>query len=226
MVDASLSAEQQTEVAREDHAYMARLVERAQADPGDDILGMLVREHGGELSAAELTGIASLLLVAGHETTANMLALGTLALLRHPEQLVIVRDEPAKVAAAVEELLRYLSVVPTGMVRTTTTEVQVAGHTIAAGEPLLVALPAANRDPAYIDHPDLLDVGRGATGHLAFGHGVHHCLGASLARIEMCIAYPALLQRFPNMKLAIPFEEVQFRANHVVYGLHALPVTW
>jgi cytochrome P450 len=226
MVDASLSLEQQTEVFREDHAYMSRLVERAQADPGDDILGMLVREHGAELSTAELTGIASLLLVAGHETTANMLALGTLALLRHPDQLAIVRDEPANVGAAVEELLRWLSVVPTPMVRTATTEVQIAGHSIAAGEQILAALPAANRDPAFVDDPDRLDVRRGSPGHLAFGHGVHHCIGAPLARMEMRIAFPALLQRFPNLTLAVPFDEIQFRANHVVYGLHSLPVEW
>lgn len=226
MVDASLSMKEQTQVAREDYAYMARLVECAQADPGDDMLGMLVREHGTELSTAELTGIASLLLIAGHETTANMLALGTLALLRHPEQLVIVRDDPTGVEAAVEELLRWLSVVPTGMVRTTTTDVEVAGHTIPGGEQILVALPAANRDPAYIDEPNRLDVSRGAPGHVAFGHGVHHCLGAPLARMEMRIAFLALLQRFPTLTLAVPFEEIQFRANHLVYGLHALPVTW
>lgn len=226
MVDASLSLEQQTEVFREDHAYMGRLVESAQNDPGEDILGMLVREHGAELSFPELTGIASLLLVAGHETTANMLALGALALLRHGDQLAIMRDEPANVGAAVEELLRWLSVVPTTMLRTTTTDVQIAGHTIAAGEQILVSLPAANRDPAFIDDPDRLDLSRGASRHVAFGHGVHHCLGAPLARMEMRIAYPALLQRFPNLALAVPFEEVQFRANHVVYGLHTLPVEW
>ena len=226
MVDASLSLEQQTDVFREDHTYMRRLVQSAQDDPGEDILGMLVREHGAELSTAELTGIASLLLVAGHETTANMLALGTLALLRHPDQLMVVRDDPANVGAAVEELLRWLSVVPTPMVRTTTTEVQIAGHTIAAGEQILAALPAANRDAAFIDEPNQLDLRRGAPGHLAFGHGVHHCLGAPLARMEMRIAFPALLQRFPNLGLAVPFEDVQFRANHVVYGLHALPVEW
>lgn len=226
MVDASLSLEQQTDVFREDHTYMRRLVQSAQDDPGEDILGMLVREHGAELSTAELTGIASLLLVAGHETTANMLALGTLALLRHPDQLMVVRDDPANVGAAVEELLRWLSVVPTPMVRTTTTEVQIAGHTIAAGEQILAALPAANRDAAFIDEPNQLDLRRGAPGHLAFGHGVHHCLGAPLARMEMRIAFPALLQRFPNLALAVPFEDVQFRANHVVYGLHALPVEW
>lgn len=89
-----------------------------------------------------------------------------------------------------------------------------------------MALPAANRDPAFIDEPDHFDVRRGASGHLAFGHGVHHCLGAPLASMEMCIAFPALLQRFPNLALAVPFEQVQFRANHVVYGLHALPVDW
>jgi cytochrome P450 len=178
------------------------------------------------MSTDELIGIASLLLVAGHETTSNMLGLGTLALLRHPEQLAQVRDDPAQVEPAVEELLRWLSIVHSGIPRTTKTEVELAGHTIPAGELVVCALPIANRDPALIADPERLDVTRGAAGHLAFGHGVHHCLGAPLARMEMRIAFPALLRRFPNLATAVPFEEVPFRAFHFVYGLHALPVTW
>lgn len=187
---------------------------------------MLVREHGDEMTDDELAGIASLLLVAGHETTSNMLGLGTLALLRHPDQLATVRDEPESVDAAVEELMRWLSIVHTGVARTATTEVEIAGQTIAAGELVLCALPTANRDPDFIDDPDVLDVSRGAMGHLAFGHGVHHCLGAPLARMEMRIAFPALLRRFPRLAAAVPFGEVPFRAFHFVYGLHSLPVTW
>ena len=225
-IDASLPIEQRLALQREARAYMAGLVTRAQAAPGEDLLGMLVREHGDELSTAELVGIASLLLVAGHETTSNMLALGTLALLRHPDQLAMVRDDPAQVEPAVEELLRWLSIVPSGVPRTTTTEVEIAGHRIPAGEQLLLALPAANRDPALVGDPDRLDITRGAPGHVAFGHGVHHCLGAPLARMEMRIAFPALLRRFPDLALAVPYEQGAFRAHHVVHGLHALPVTW
>jgi cytochrome P450 len=226
LLDMSLPMDARMALRLESREYMAGLVAQAQADPGEDMLGMLVREHGDDLSTAELTGIASLLLVAGHETTSNMLGIGTLALLRHPEQLAMVRDDPAQVEPAVEELLRWLSIVHSGVPRTTTTEVELAGHTIPAGELVVLALPAANRDPALVEEPDRLDVTRGAPGHVAFGHGVHHCLGAPLARMEMRIAFPALLRRFPHLALAVPFDDVDFRAYHVVYGLHSLPVTW
>ncbi len=225
-LDISLPPEERRALAWEGREYMAQLVTRAQAAPGEDMLGMLVREHGDELETDELIGIASLLLIAGHETTSNMLGLGTLALLRHPEQLALVRKNPAMVGPAIEELLRWLSIVHSGIPRTTTTEVEIAGHIIPAGELVVCALPAANRDPALTDDPDRLDITRGAPGHLAFGHGVHHCLGAPLARMEMRIAFPALLRRFPRLALAVPADEVDFRAFHMVYGLLALPVIW
>jgi cytochrome P450 len=225
-LDLSIPMEERIELNRQSQSFMDSLVAKAQADPRDDMLGMLVREHGSEISSAELSGIGSLLLIAGHETTSNMLGLGTLALLRHPDQLALVRDDPAAVAPAVEELLRWLSIVHTGVPRITTTEVEIAGTRIGAGELVLCALPAANRDPAFVTDPERLDVTRGSPGHLAFGHGVHHCLGAPLARMEMRIAFPALLRRFPDLALDVPFEEVPFRAMHFVYGLHTLPVRW
>ena len=226
LLDLSISMDERRELAQANQAYMDELVARARVAPGEDMLGMLVREHGDELSSAELSGIGSLLLIAGHETTSNMLGLGTLALLRHPDQLALLRDDPAAAVPAVEELLRWVSIVHTGVVRTTTTEVEIAGHRIAAGELVLCALPTANRDPQLLADPQWLDVRRGAAGHLAFGHGVHHCLGAPLARLEMRIAFPALLRRFPQLALAVPYEDIGFRAYHFVYGLHALPVTW
>jgi cytochrome P450 len=223
-LDLSLPVEERFRLAKESRAYMAELVGRAQAQPGEDMLGMLVREHGAELSTDELIGIASLLLIAGHETTANMLGLGTLALLRHPDQLAIVRDEPERVDAAVEELLRWLSIVHSGTVKITTTDVEIAGHRIGAGEFVMLALPAANRDPALRDDADRLDVTRGAVGHVAFGHGIHHCLGAPLARMEMRIAFPALLRRFPGLRAV--GDAAQFRTFHIIYGLAALEVAW
>jgi cytochrome P450 len=222
-IDLSVSVEERLRLGRESRAYMAELVARAQAAPGEDMIGMLVREHGGELSTDELAGIASLLLIAGHETTANMLGLGTLALLRQPDQLAMVRDEPDRVDAAVEELLRWLTIVHTTIPRVTTTEVGIAGQRIGPGEVVLVSLPAANRDPELREDPERLDVTRGAVGHIAFGHGVHHCLGAPLARMEMRIAFPALLRRFPGLRLA---GEPQFRSFHFVYGLTSLEVAW
>ncbi|WP_261567492.1 cytochrome P450 [Frankia gtarii] len=225
-LDASHPPERRLALQQASRAYMATLVERARREPGEDILGMLVREHGDDVSAEELVGIASLLLLAGHETTANMLGLGTLALLRHPDQLARVRDDPASVEPAVEELLRWLSIVHAGIPRTATTEVTIAGSTIAAGEHVVLALPGANRDPALVDDPDRLDITREPTGHVAFGHGLHHCLGAPLARLELRIAYPALLRRFPGLALAVPYEQIAFRPYSVIHGLQALPVTW
>ncbi len=223
-LDLSIPVEERLRLGKESRAYMAELVARATAAPGEDMLGMLVREHGDDLSSDELIGIASLLLIAGHETTSNMLGLGTLALLRHPDQLAIVRDRPETVDAAVEELLRWLSIVHSGTAKVTTTEVEIAGQRIGAGEFVMCALPAANRDPALREDADRLDVTRGAVGHVAFGHGIHHCLGAPLARMEMRIAFPALLQRFPGLRTVS--DQVEFRSFHVIYGLAALPVTW
>ena len=201
---------------------MGSLVERARQQPGDDILGMLVREHGTELTDNELIGIAGLLLLAGHETTSNMLGLGTLALLRHPDQLAAVRDDPDAIGPAVEELLRWLSIVHSAIPRITTTDVEIAGVPIPAGQLVFVSLPSGNRDPDFIDSPEVLDIRRGAPGHLAFGHGVHHCLGAPLARMEMRIAFPALLRRFPTLALAEDFADVPFRSFHFIYGLKSL----
>jgi cytochrome P450 len=225
-LDLSIPIPERLELAREGRKYMAALVAGARRNPGEDMLGMLVREHGDELTNDELRGIASLLLLAGHETTSNMLGLGTLALLRHPEQLEAVRDDPDAVAPAVEELLRWLSIVHSAIPRITTTEVEIAGVPIPAGQLVFASLPSGNRDPEFIDSPEVLDIRRGAIGHLAFGHGVHHCLGAPLARMEMRIAFPALLRRFPTLALAESFDEVEFRSFHFIYGLKSLEVSW
>jgi cytochrome P450 len=225
-LDFSVPIPERLDLSRRSRAYMRSLVERARRQPGEDILGMLVREHGAELTDDELIGVASLLLLAGHETTSNMLGLGTLALLRHPDQLAAVRDDPDAIGPAVEELLRWLSIVHSAIPRITTTDVEIAGVPIPAGQLVFVSLPSGNRDPGFIDSPEALDIGRGAPGHLAFGHGVHHCLGAPLARMEMRIAFPALLRRFPTLALAKDFTEVPFRSFHFIYGLKSLEVGW
>ena len=225
-LDLSIPFPERLELQKQGRAYMRSLVERARKQPGADILGMLVRDHGTELTDDELIGIASLLLLAGHETTSNMLGLGTLALLRHPDQLAAVRDDPDAIGPAVEELLRWLSIVHSAIPRITTTDVEIAGVPIPAGELVFVSLPSGNRDPDFIDSPEVLDIRRGAPGHLAFGHGVHHCLGAPLARMEMRIAFPALLRRFPALALAEDFADVPFRSFHFIYGLKSLEVTW
>ena len=164
---------------------------------------MLIREHDEDLTNDELVGIATLLLVAGHETKANMLGLGTLALLRHPEQLAVVRDDPEAVPGAVEELIRWLSIVSSGSPPLALRDVEIEGETIRRGDLVMFNLPTANRDPAVVDDPERFDITRDDPPHVGFGHGVHHCLGAPLARMEMRIAFPALLQRFPTLHLAV-----------------------
>src|SRR5882672_9317502 len=221
-LDLSLPISERLELVRRGRAYMASLVERSRRNPGEDILGMLVRDHGHELTDDELIGVASLLLLAGHETTSNMLGLGTLALLRHSDQLAAVRDDPDAVGPAVEELLRWLSIVQSAIPRITTTDVEIAGVGISAGQLVFVSLPSGNRDQEFIDSAEVLDIRRGAPGHLAFGHGVHHCLGAPLARMEMRIAFPALLRRFPTLAMAEDFTDVPFRSFHFIYGLKSL----
>jgi cytochrome P450 len=225
-LDMALEPFERQAVADESRSYMRSLVERARSAPGDDLIGTLVREQGDDVSDEELAGIGALLLVAGHETTSNMLALGTVVLLQHPAQLAAVRDDPAAVGPAVEELLRFASVVQTAIPRITTTDVEIGGVQIPGGSLVLLSLPSANHDPRFVAVPDTLDIGRGAPGHLAFGHGVHHCLGAPLARMEMRIAFPALIRRFPGLELAADLTEIHFKPTSLVYGAHSLPVLW
>ncbi|MQA95385.1 MAG: cytochrome P450 [Streptosporangiales bacterium] len=226
VVDFSADRETQAANAAEMRAYMTGLVAAARKASGDDLLGALIREHGDDLTDGELAGLGNLLLLAGHETTANMLGLGTLTLLRNPDQLAAVRDDPAAVDGAVEELLRYLSIVAFGVAKHVTRDLTFHGQAMRAGDPVIVSLPAANRDPALAEEPGSLDVARAAGPHVAFGYGVHHCLGAPLARAEMRIAFPALLRRFPGLRLAVPPERVRYRGASVVYGVEELPVAW
>ncbi|WP_433499122.1 cytochrome P450 [Sphaerimonospora sp. CA-214678] len=204
--------------------YLYDLVLRKKREPQDDLLGGLV--SAGELTDREIAGMGLLLLVAGHETTANMLGLGTFALLTTPAQLAVMRDDPDSVENAVEELMRYLSVVHFGLIRAALEDVEIGDRLIHAGESVLLSVPIANRDPERFADPEMLDVTRSAHGHLAFGHGVHQCLGQQLARVEMRIAYPALLRRFPGLRLAVPPEEVPMRDAMAIYGVHRLPVAW
>ena len=225
-LDTGLAEDRRAALAAEALAYMQGLVARARRAPGEDLVGMLVREHSDDLTNDELVGIANLLLVAGHETTANMLGLGTLALLRHPDQLARVRDDEEAVAPAVEELMRWLSIVSSGSPRLARHDVEIDGVTIRRGDLVVFNLPAANRDPAVVDDPERFDITRDGPPHVAFGHGVHHCLGAPLARMEMRIAYPALLRRFPALHLAVPDDEVAWATTHAIHGLERLPVAW
>jgi cytochrome P450 len=210
--------------------YLLDLVAAKEKQPTDDMIGRLVADQlaNGELTREEVAGMASLMLIAGHETTANMIALGTLALLEHPAQLAELRDtdDPKLVANAVEELLRYLTIVHGGRRRVATEDVEVAGQLIRAGEGVILANDAANRNEAAFPEPDRLDIHRDARHHVSFGFGVHQCLGQPLARMELQVVYSTLYRRIPTLELAIPFEEVPFKHDAFVYGVHSLPVTW
>lgn len=208
--------------------YFGAHVARLRKEPDEELLGMLVREHGDELTDEDLTGFATALVNAGLDNTSAMIGLGVLLLLEHPDQLTLLRARPELIDNAVEELLRYISVIPTASPRTATEDVTLAGVTIKKGDRVKCSLMSANRDPAGCREPDRLDITREPAPHVAFGHGVHHCLGAPLARMEMRMVYPALFQRFPGLKLAVPPESVRFRVapSKVVFSVEALPVTW
>jgi len=204
--------------------YLTALVAAKRAQPGDDMLSAIVAASDEEdrLSANETVSMAFLLLVAGHETTVNLIGNGVLALLRHPDRLAELRADPDLTPRAVEEFLRYDGPVNLATFRHTLEPVSVGGTTIPAGEVVLVSLASANRDPGHYPDADALDLRRDA-GHLAFGFGIHHCLGAPLARLEGDVAFRTLLARFPDLALAAE-PELTWRASTLIRGLTRLPV--
>jgi cytochrome P450 len=222
---------QTAEQAREELvAYLDRLIEGKLAEPGDDLLSRVAAERvaTGEMSRRELVNMGLLLLIAGHETTANMIALGTYALLTHPDELAAVRgsDDPQLIVRTVEELLRYLTIVHTGRRRVAIEDIEIAGEVIRAGEGIVLPGEIANRDATVFPDPDRLDVHRDARGHLAFGFGVHQCLGQPLARAELQVVYGTLYRRVPTLALAVDPARVPFKHDSIVYGVYELPVTW
>jgi hypothetical protein len=211
-------------------AYLIDLLDRKDADPVDDVFSHLAVEQmrTGKLSRRELGPMAALLLVAGHETTASMIALGVATLFDHPDQLKELRetDDPALVASAVEELLRYLSIVHAGRRRVALEDLEVGGQLIRKGEGIIASIDIANRDQDAMTDPDHLDIHRGTRDHVAFGYGVHQCLGQPLARIELQVVFGTLFRRIPTLALAVPEDELEFKPEGEVYGMHALPVRW
>lgn len=207
-------------------SFLRELVAAKRANPTDDLPSSLValRDGADQLSEDELTSMAWLLLIAGHETTVNLIGNGVHALLTHPEQLALLRAQPDRVGAVIEELLRFTGPVQVATPRRTTEPVDIGGITISAGQIVIPALLAANRDPACTAQPDTLDITRTDNPHLAFGHGIHHCLGAPLARLEARIALGSLLTRFPQLRLAVPPEHLTWRPGVIMHGLEALPV--
>lgn len=204
--------------------FLTRFVPTRMDDPRDDILGDLIR--GGQLTGQELMGMTATLITGAFDTTGNMLAMGIYTLLEHPDQLAKLQEDPELMGAAVEELLRFLTISHLGASRWALEDVEFAGQTIKKGEVVTVALPAVNRDPERYENPDQLDIGRTDHGHLGLGHGVHQCLGQHLARTILRVGYEALFDRFPTLRLAVPADEVPMRDDFVHYGPRSLRVTW
>lgn len=201
--------------------FMLEMVAAKRARPTDDVLSDLVGS-GGDLTDEEMSAMGLALLGGGLDTTTNMLSLGTLELLREPARVEAMLADPG---AAVEELLRYISLTP-ATARTAVEDVEIDGVVVRAGDTVFVELGSANRDPARYADPDVLDLARGTAGHLAFGHGIHQCIGQHLARIELKIAYPGLFTRFPKLRLAVAEDELPHRASLVIGGLERMPVAW
>ncbi|POX41248.1 cytochrome P450 [Streptomyces sp. Ru72] len=209
------------------NTYFEELIDRKRAEPGDGLLDELIQEQlrKGALDRDELVSLATLLLVAGHETTANMISLGTFTLLHHPEQLAELRADPGLMSAAVEELLRFLSIAD-GLVRVATEDIEIEGTRIRADEGVLFSTSVINRDTTAFPEPDTLDWHRPARHHVAFGFGIHQCLGQNLARAELEIALRTLFDRLPGLRLAAPAEEIPFKPGDTVQGMLELPVSW
>ncbi|WP_330172182.1 cytochrome P450 [Streptomyces sp. NBC_01498] len=209
-------------------AYLDELVTAKENEPGDDLLSRFLAKNRvtGACDHLDVVTMARLMLVGGHETTANMIALGVLALLEHPEQLAVVQEDPTLWPKAVEELLRLFSISDSGTARVAVEDIDLDGTVIRAGEGILALNNAANHDENVFPDPDTLDVRRDARGHLAFGFGIHQCIGQNLARVELEVVYETLFRRIPGLRTAAPVDSLPFKDDAMVYGVYELPVTW
>ncbi len=230
MINTKSSPEEVQGAAREIFQYLSQLVIKRQNKLEDDLISRLVDEqlNSKNLEFSELVMIIMLLLAGGHETTATMIALGTLTLLQNPEQLAELKSNPSLYPKAVEELLRYHTVAQLGIHRVALEDVQIGDLLIRAGEGVIADLATANRDHAIFAHAHDFDIHRNNSRmHLSFSYGPHHCLGQALARIELEVVFSKLFQKFPNLQLVVPFEEIQFRTHTIgLYGVEELPVSW
>lgn len=215
-------------IQEELNTYLGTLIDHKLTDPTDDLLSRQIAKHrdNGTFDRASMVSLAFLLLVAGHETTANMISLGVVGLLQHPDQLVIIKDDPDKTPLAVEELLRYFTIADSVTARVATEDVQLGDTTINAGDGVVISGLAADRDPTVFAEPDRLDLERGARHHVAFGFGPHQCIGQTLARMELRIVFDTLFHRIPTLRLAAPLDDIPFKSDAFVYGIEELPVAW
>ncbi|MEV0901805.1 cytochrome P450 [Actinoplanes sp. NPDC049802] len=227
LLDRTTSMNDLRTAVMEMRGYMIELLEEKRRNPGDDILTKLANAPAElELADADLAGAAQSVLNASHEATANMIALGTLALLEHPGTLAEVKADPSLWPRTVEELLRYLSVADLLHPRIAKEDVEIAGQRIAAGEGLFLLTGSANHDKDFIENPDAFDIHRPARGHLAYGYGSHQCLGQNMANAELEIVFETLFRRFPDLRCAVPIEELSFKHESTLFGVYELPVAW
>jgi cytochrome P450 PksS len=208
--------------------YPRTLIKLRRAKPSDDLISAMLQARDGSdhLTEDEIVAMIVLLLTAGHETTVNLIASGTLALLQHPDQMARLREQPTLIKPAIEELVRFVAPVETATERYARNDVAIAGTTIPKGELVLGVVASANRDSSHFANPDILDITRDPNRHLGFGQGLHYCLGAPLARLEAQIAISTLVKRAPNIRLNVAPEQLQWRKGFIVRGLEALPVSW
>lgn len=223
VTDVSLSQDEAMAAFMRLNDYVSSLVADNHKNPGDGLVGRLVTGQHGEATDDELIGILGILVVAGHETTAAMIGLSALALMQQPEQRAALMNPELSTPDAVEELLRYLSISGT-LTRAVAEDMEVVGHPLKAGDRVLVSALTANRDPEFVENPDVLDLTRKPSAHMTFGYGIHQCVGQHLARVELQIALPALFERFPDMRLAVDAEELRYSTSGNVYALENLPV--
>lgn len=218
--------QEQNELLQEFIAYLRQLAAAKRAQPGDDLLSGLVQAEadGDKLNEDELISMMFLLIVAGHETTVNLIANGTLLLFEHPDQRQRLRDEPALLKSAIEEMLRFYGPVEVGLTRWVREDTEFGGAQLKRGQQMMAVLASANHDPERFPDPEVFDIARDPNRHLAFGTGIHACLGATLARLEAEVAFTELLGRFPNLELAVPRSELTWRDGTFMRALTALPV--
>lgn len=223
LVSRTVSAEERKRALDELREYLGELIAAKGQEPADDLLS---RQLAKSDDHDALVSLAFLLLVAGHETTANMISLGTMTFLERPEDIRTIREDPSKTPSAVEELLRYFTIAESAVSRVAVADAEIDGVTIRAGEGVVPLTNTADRDPEAFDRPDDLDLERGARHHLAFGFGAHQCLGQTLARMELQIVFDTLFRRIPDLRPAAPLDTLPFKDDASVYGIHEFPVTW
>src|SRR5277367_4204379 len=228
-LDVNSTEEQRVKAFAEMYGYIQELVARKARETGDDLISRLITDYvaTGQLDHNTVAVNAVIMMQAGHETTANMISLGTVALLEYPDvfERLGQTDDPVVIAQAVEELMRYLTMVHAQMDRIAIEYLTIGGQLIRAGDRLLMNLPAGNWDSEFVENPEAFDIDRNTRGHVGFGYGVHQCIGANLARVEMQVAFATLARRLPGLRLAVSPDELQFKDSDI-YGMKELPVTW